>query len=85
MLFQLESSTRNWYDKMEDFKLENQEYIQLNQLLKATGLVGTGGEAMIRIAEGNVKVNGAVEIQRRKKIRVGDKVEYLTSTINIID
>jgi len=70
---------------MEDFKLENQEYIQLNQLLKATGLVGTGGEAMIRIAEGNVKVNGAVEIQRRKKIRVGDKVEYLTSTINIID
>ena len=84
-MFQLESSTRNWYDKMEDFKLENQEYIQLNQLLKATGLVGTGGEAMIRIAEGNVKVNGAVEIQRRKKIRVGDKVEYLTSTINIID
>ena len=70
---------------MEDFKLENQEYIQLNQLLKATGLVGTGGEAMIRIDEGNVKVNGAVETQRRKKIRVGDRVEYLTNTINIID
>ena len=69
---------------MEDFKLENQEYIQLNQLLKATGLVGTGGEAMIRVNEGNEKVNGAVEIQRRKKIRVGDKVEYLTNTINII-
>jgi ribosome-associated protein len=70
---------------MEDFKLENQEYIQLNQLLKATGLVGTGGEAMIRIDEGEVKVNGAIETQRRKKIRVGDKVEYLTNTINIID
>ena len=70
---------------MEDFKLQNQEYIQLNQLLKATGLVGTGGEAMIRIDEGNVKVNGAVETQRRKKIRVGDRVEYLTNTINIID
>jgi ribosome-associated protein len=70
---------------MEDFKLENQEYIQLNQLLKATGLVGTGGEAMIRIDEGNVKVNGAVETQRRKKIRIGDRVEYLTNTINIID
>lgn len=69
---------------MEDFKLENQEYIQLNQLLKATGLVGTGGEAMIRIDERNVKVNGAVETQRRKKIRIGDKVEYLTNTINII-
>ena len=69
---------------MEDFKLVDQEYIQLNQLLKATGLVGTGGEAMIRIDEGEVKVNGAVESQRRKKIRVGDKVEYLTNTINII-
>ena len=69
---------------MEDFKLENQEYIQLNQLLKATGLVGTGGEAMIRIDERNVKVNGVVETQRRKKIRVGDRVEYLTNTINII-
>jgi ribosome-associated protein len=69
---------------MEDFKLENQEYIQLNQLLKATGLVGTGGEAMIRIDERNVKVNGVVETQRRKKIRIGDKVEYLTNTINII-
>lgn len=69
---------------MEDFKLENQEYIQLNQLLKAAGLVGTGGEAMIRISEGDVKLNGAVETQKRKKIRVGDKVEYLTNTINII-
>ena len=69
---------------MEDFKLENQEYIQLNQLLKAAGLVGTGGEAMIRISDGDVKLNGTVETQKRKKIRVGDKVEYLTNTINII-
>ena len=29
--------------------------------------------------------DGAVEIQRRQKIRVRDKVEYLTSTMNIID
>ena len=58
---------------MEDFKLENQEYIQLNQLLKAAGLVGTGGEAMIRISEGDVKLNGIVETQKRKKIRIGDR------------
>lgn len=69
---------------MEEFKLENQEYIQLNQLLKATGLVGTGGQAMIRIDEGEVTVNGLVEKQRRKKIRVGDQVEYLNNTIVII-
>jgi len=69
---------------VEEFKLENQEYIQLNQLLKATGLVGTGGQAMIRIDEGEVTVNGLVEKQRRKKIRVGDQVEYLNNTIVII-
>lgn len=68
---------------MEQFKLENQEYIQLNQLLKATGVVGTGGEAMVRVDEGMVKVNGEVELQRRKKIRVGDKVEYLDNVIEV--
>jgi ribosome-associated protein len=52
---------------MEEFKLENQEYIQLNQLLKTTGLVGTGGEAMIRISEGEVFLNGTIETQKRKK------------------
>jgi ribosome-associated protein len=84
MSFQQELSTKNWCDKMEEFKLENQEYIQLNQLLKATGLVGTGGEAMIRISEGEVFLNGTIETQKRKKIRVGDKVKYLENTILII-
>ena len=84
MSFRQESSTKNWCDKMEEFKLENQEYIQLNQLLKATGLVGTGGEAMIRISEGEVFLNGTIETQKRKKIRVGDKVIYLENTILII-
>ena len=84
MLFRQESSTKNWCDKMEEFKLENQEYIQLNQLLKTTGLVGTGGEAMIRISEGEVFLNGTIETQKRKKIRVGDKVKYLENTILII-
>ena len=67
MLFRRESSTKNWCDKMEDFKLENQEYIQLNQLLKATGLVGTGGEAMIRISEGEVFLNGTYRNSKKKK------------------
>jgi len=69
---------------MEEFKLENQEYIQLNQLLKATGMVATGGEAMVRIDEGDVLVNGKVEKQRRKKIRIGDQVQYFDAMINVI-
>lgn len=58
------------------FELKNQEYIQLNDLLKLLSLVGTGGEAKIRILEGEVLYNGNVELQVRKKVRSGDVVEF---------
>ena len=48
---------------MIEFKLEG-EYISLIQLLKATNLVQTGGEAQIVVAEGLVKYNG--EVDQRK-------------------
>ena len=52
------------------------EYIKLGQALKACGMVGSGIEAKIVITEGNVKVNGEVEVQRGKKLYEGDVVEY---------
>ncbi len=58
------------------FELNGQEYIQLNDLLKLLSLVGTGGEAKIRIQEGEALFNGKVELQVRKKIRSGDVVEF---------
>lgn len=62
---------------MEEFKIQDgYEYIQLNQLLKMLGLVDTGGEANQRILNGEVIVNDAVEIQKRKKLRPGDKIEF---------
>jgi ribosome-associated protein len=61
---------------MKEFDLEGHEYIALNQLLKMMGLVETGGEANIRVDDGEVMVNDAVELQRRKKLRPGDKVFY---------
>ncbi len=60
---------------MEKFKLKG-EYIQLNQLLKALFWVGTGGEAMIRISEGEVEVNGEITTVKRKKLHAGDTVAY---------
>ncbi len=66
-----------------EFNLQNHEHITLNNLLKVMHLVGTGGEANIRISSGEVRVNGAVETQKRKKLRAGDKVEFQKSTINI--
>lgn len=52
----------------------NTEFIKLEALLKYAALVGTGGEAKIRIQEGEVKVNGEVCTMRGKKIHSGDRV-----------
>ncbi|HOY05701.1 MAG TPA: RNA-binding S4 domain-containing protein [Saprospiraceae bacterium] len=67
------------------FQLDGQDHIQLNNLLKVLHLVGTGGEAHIRIDNGEVRVNGAVETQRRKKLRVGDEVIFGKNTISIVE
>lgn len=62
---------------METFTLkEEEEYIELKNLIKLLGWVGTGGEAKIRIDNQEIKVNGKIETQRRKKIRRGDSVMY---------
>ena len=62
---------------MENFKLkEGEEYIELKNLIKLLGWVGTGGEAKFRIDNQEIKVNGEIETQRRKKIRRGDIVTY---------
>ena len=51
------------------------EILRLADLLKRRGLVGTGGEAMIRIQSGEVTLNGEVETRRRKQLAVGDRVQ----------
>jgi ribosome-associated protein len=49
-------------------------FIKLDSFLKMTGAVGTGGEAKIRILEGEVRVNGEVEQRRGRKLYPGDRV-----------
>jgi len=62
---------------MENYKLkEDEEYIELKNLIKLLGWVDTGGEAKFRIDNREVKVNGEIETQRRKKIRKGDIVMF---------
>lgn len=66
------------------FKLsENNEFITLDKLLKILRLVGSGGEAHLVISEGMVNVNGEVELQKRKKMRVGDIAEFNGETIEV--
>ncbi len=61
---------------MIEFELKGHDFIALNDLLKVIHLVGTGGEANIRITSGEVRVNDVVEIQKRKKLRAGDVVIF---------
>lgn len=61
---------------MEDFILEDSEFIELNKLLKITGLCESGGMAKAVIAEGKVKVDGKAELRKRCKIHAGQVVEF---------
>ena len=47
----------------------------LGQALKASNLVGSGGEAKVLIQGGEVRVNGEVETRRGRKLQKGDVVE----------
>ena len=58
---------------MTEIKIET-EFIKLDALLKFANLVSSGGEAKIRIAEGEVLVNGEICTMRGKKLRPGDIV-----------
>lgn len=61
----------------ETFRLkEDEEFIELNNLLKALNWVASGGEAKMVIKEGQVEVNGEVELRVRKKMRVGDTFSF---------
>jgi len=61
---------------MEEFDLQGREFIELNNLLKLTGLCPSGGSAKMVIAEGAVTVDGRVELRKRCKIRPGQIIEY---------
>tara|TARA_R110002049_G_scaffold29552_7_gene100411 strand:+ start:506 stop:733 length:228 start_codon:yes stop_codon:yes gene_type:complete len=56
---------------------------ELYKILKFEGLSSSGAEAKIAIADGLVKVNGVVELQKRKKIVAGDVVEFAETILNI--
>lgn len=68
---------------MIEFKLEG-EYIPLIQLLKATAIVQSGGEAQTVVEDGLVKYNGKVDYRKRLKVRVGDVIDFMGQKITVI-
>lgn len=61
---------------MDEFKLSGKEFIELHDLLKVMGLCDSGGMAKTAISEGQVRVDGAVEVRKRCKIRNCQIVEF---------
>jgi ribosome-associated protein len=68
---------------MIEFKLEG-EFIPLIQLLKATALVQSGGEAQTVVEDGLVKYNGKVDYRKRLKVRVGDLIDFMGQQIKVV-
>jgi ribosome-associated protein len=66
-----------------EFKIEGAEFIPLQSLLKASGLINTGGGAKLAIVGGEVMVDGEVETRRSKKIRAGQVVSYAGQEIKV--
>jgi ribosome-associated protein len=50
------------------------DFVELNQLLKLSGLCDSGGAGKIMVASGVVKVDGKKELRKTAKIRAGQVV-----------
>ena len=62
----------------------NREFVQLNQLLKLTGLCDSGGAGKALVAGGTVSVDGSIELRKTCKIRVGQVVALGDVEITIV-
>ena len=70
---------------MKTFSLQGRPFITLNNLLKVEGLVDSGAGAKQVIAEGQVRVDGQVELRKRCKIVAGQSVEFAGESVNVVE
>ncbi|MCK9163902.1 MAG: RNA-binding S4 domain-containing protein [Bacteroidales bacterium] len=63
---------------------EKDEFIQLIQLLKATGIAESGAIAQEMVVYGEVMVNGEVDYRKRAKLKKGDIIEIFQEKIEIV-
>ena len=68
---------------MREFPLK-EEFIELNKLLKVQNLVPSGGMAKMVIEDKLVRVNGEVELRKRRKLRSGDVVDFQDVSIKMV-
>jgi len=61
------------------------EYVELNQLLKLTGVCQSGGAGKLRVAAGEITVDGQVELRKTCKIRAGQAVRVDDLRIHVVN
>lgn len=66
-----------------DFELEG-TYVELNMLLKLTGLCDSGGAGKAIVATGAVKVDGVTELRKTNKIHAGQVVTIDDIEIHVL-
>ncbi len=66
-----------------EFQL-NSEYVELNQLLKLSGICDSGGAGKALVAEGVVSVDGHIELRKTCKIRAGSVVTLGDARITVV-
>jgi ribosome-associated protein len=66
-----------------EFQLRG-EFVELNQLLKLTGVCDSGGAGKALVAEGVVSVDGQVELRKTAKIRAGQVVSLGDVQITVL-
>lgn len=60
-----------------------EDTIKLDQFLKYVGVAQTGGQAKLMVQDGAVKVNGAIETRRGRKLVEGDRVTVGRQTFRV--
>ncbi len=63
----------------------DRDHVELNQLLKLTGVCDSGGAGKALVASGTVTVDGAVELRKTCKIRSGQVVCVGDARIEVAD
>jgi len=66
-----------------EFKITG-EYIELHNLLKVTGIAGSGGAGKALVAAGGVTVDGKPEARKTAKLRPGQVVRIGAAKIRVL-
>lgn len=71
---------------MQQLRFElDRDHVELNQLLKLTGLCDSGGAGKALVASGAVSVDGNLELRKTCKIRAGQVVQAGDTRIDVVD